>query len=55
MDFWVDIGFAIIFRLLKGKKDVSQYQQAIRKLIRTYQIAYPQDEIWVEVCDRKDV
>lgn len=52
MDFWIDIGFSILFRFLKERKDVERYKPAIRKLIRTYQLAFPDDEIWQEVSAR---
>lgn len=32
MDFWTDISFAVILRLLKDSKKVRQYREVMRKI-----------------------
>lgn len=54
MDDLIDIGITILLRRLKDKKKFEAYREAVRKVIRKYQFAFPTDEIWAEVIDRHE-
>ena len=35
MDFWISMGFSVLFQMLKDKKAASQFRGALIKLFRT--------------------
>lgn len=41
MDFWIDISLAVVFRLLKDRKQSSQYFKALWKLHDAIESAFP--------------
>lgn len=43
MDFWVDIGFAVLLRLLKDKREFPKFKAAFLKLRDAINIAFPSD------------
>jgi len=43
MDFWIDIGFAVLLRLLKNKADSKKWQAAFLKLARAIDAAFLED------------
>jgi hypothetical protein len=43
VDFWTDIGFAVLLRLLKDRRELKKYRAAFLKLAQTIILAYHED------------
>jgi hypothetical protein len=43
MDFWTDIGFAVLLRLLKDRRELKRYRAAFLKLAQTIILAFHDD------------
>ena len=55
MDFWTDIGFAVLLRLLKDRRELKKYRAAFLKLAQTIIVAYQSDPEFVEAVKREGV
>lgn len=42
MDFWIDIGFAVLLRLLKNRRELPKWQSAFIKLYVAIETAFPE-------------
>lgn len=45
MDFWIDIGFAVLLRLLKDRRNAPQWRAAFLKLRNAIDVAFPPDSV----------
>ena len=50
MDFWTDIGFAVLLRLLKDRRELKRYREAFLKLARTILAAYEEDQEFAKMA-----
>lgn len=41
MDFWVDMGFAVLLRLLRDRRERERFRAAFRKVHDAIEIAFP--------------
>jgi hypothetical protein len=44
MDFWTDIAFAVLLRLLKSKAESTKWRNAFLKLARAIDAAFLEDQ-----------
>lgn len=55
MDFYIDIGFAVLLRLLKDRRELKKWRSAFLKLAQTIILAYGQDEEFVQAVKSEGV
>jgi len=48
VEFWTDIGFAVLLRLLKDRRELKKFRSAFLKLAQTILLAYSGDESFVD-------
>jgi hypothetical protein len=48
VDFYIDLGFAVLLRLLKDRRELKKWRPAFLKLAQTIILAYGQDEEFVQ-------
>jgi len=41
MDFWVDIAFAVLLRLLKDRRERGKWESALKKVHDAIEVAFP--------------
>lgn len=41
MDFWIDIGFAVLLRLLRDRRESGKWKAAFLKLYHLIEVAFP--------------
>ena len=46
MDFWIDIGFAVLLRLLKDRREAPKWKAAFQKLRKALDQAFPDATLW---------
>jgi len=50
MDFYIDIGFAVLLRLLKDRKQLNKFRTAFAKLVRGAIDVYGSDPVFREMA-----
>jgi len=53
MDFWTDIAFAVLLRLLKSKNESQKWRSAFLKLARAIDAAFNQDPTFASLAARR--
>jgi hypothetical protein len=53
MDFWIDIGFAVLLRLLKDRRESPKWKAAFLKLRGAIDAAFPPDSVSEEIGGQK--
>lgn len=53
MDFWIDIGFAVLLRLLKDRRESPKWKAAFLKLRGAIDVAFPPDTVDEATFGRK--
>lgn len=54
MDFYFDIGMAVILRVIKDRKNAAKYFDALAKLFIKLRILYMADPTFKRLVDQKD-
>jgi hypothetical protein len=49
MDFWIDIGFAVLLRLLRDRREAPKWRAAFLKLRGAIDAAFPPDTVKEEI------
>lgn len=52
MDFYIDLGFAVLLRILKDRRETSKWRRAFLKLFDAIARAYAQDAEFVAMMDQ---
>ena len=53
MDFYIDIGFAVLLRLLKDRKSLPKFRTAFLKLAAAIETAFASDATFADDVKRK--
>ena len=53
MDFWTDIGFAVLLRLLKDRRELKKYRAAFLKLANAILAAYEGDQEFPNLANKE--
>lgn len=48
MDFWIDIGFAVLLRLLKDRRESGKWKAAFLKIYHAIEVAFPVETLGLE-------
>ena len=53
MDFYIDIGFAVLLRLLKDKRSLPKYRSAFLKIAAAIETAFASDAAFADEVKKK--
>lgn len=55
MEFYIDIGFAVLLRLLKDRRELKKWRSAFLKLAQAIILAYGEDDAFVTAVKSEGV